>query len=120
MIRNDRSAEVRRLVLEATARGFDAAGAKLVGVVKAQMKAAEAPSRPGEPPHRQTGQLAESVSHAVDASEPVTLSYGSSSPYARALELGTRDMAPRPFLVPPLLERRAELEETFLAAANKK
>lgn len=53
------------------------------------------PSKPGEPPHKQTGELLRSVSFEVDG---LTARVGTNKPYGRILELGSRRLAARPWL----------------------
>lgn len=59
-------------------------------------------SAPGEPPSSDTGALLNSISHKVDVEQTVFVRIGSDKKYAIWLELGTRYMAPRPFLRPAL------------------
>lgn len=61
------------------------------------------PSRPGEPPHKQTGRLQSSVTREVDDQRARV---GTNVVYGRYLELGTRKMAPRPWLRRSLDENR--------------
>lgn len=58
------------------------------------------PSSPGEPPHKQTGQLRMSVAYEVDErSEPIQARVGTNMIYGMFLELGTRrGISPRPWL----------------------
>jgi HK97 gp10 family phage protein len=60
-------------------------------------------SRPGEPPHKETGELQASVGHVVQA-EPleIKLRLYADAPYAAYLEFGTSRMRARPFLRPAL------------------
>ena len=75
-----------------------------------------APSKPGEPPHEQTGALKDSIYYAEqpDGSYHV----GSNSRYAKPLESGTRKVSKRPFLG-PALDRAARALETNLARQFK-
>lgn len=59
------------------------------------------PSKPGEPPHVQTGRLRASVAYEV--AEQVAR-IGTNVIYGRHLELGTSKMAPRPWLRRMLVE----------------
>ena len=54
------------------------------------------PSKPGEPPHAQTGRLRGSV--AWEMASRFVARVGSNSKYAKYLELGTSRMAARPWL----------------------
>jgi hypothetical protein len=69
------------------------------------------PSRPGDPPKRVEGDLVRSIVADV-RSEPTRIvgTYGSTQgKKALALEFGTRTMAARPFLRPPLLRKRNDI-----------
>lgn len=55
------------------------------------------PSAPGDPPHKQTGRLRQSVAHEVDPAS-LTARVGTNVRYGRWLELGTSKMAARPWL----------------------
>lgn len=59
-----------------------------------QAERAKAGFAPNDP-LRRTGDLAASISSAADGNRAVT---GSTSPYAAAQELGTKNIPPRPFL----------------------
>lgn len=59
-------------------------------------------SAPGEPPASDTGFLLGSIHHKMEVGETVYATIGSDLEYATYLELGTRYMAPRPFLRPAL------------------
>jgi hypothetical protein len=60
-------------------------------------------SAPGEPPASDTGRLLTSIHHEMsDGPEGIEGRVGSDVEYAVYLELGTRDMLPRPFLRPAL------------------
>lgn len=61
------------------------------------------PSKPGQPPHKQTGELQASVSYEVDK-KAMAVKVFVDHPAAFYLEFGTRTMAARPFLFPELLE----------------
>lgn len=65
------------------------------------------PSKPGEPPHVQTGRLRASISHEVTG---VTARVGTNLEYGRYLELGTRKMAARPWLRRSLTEAWTQLQ----------
>ena len=74
-----------------------------------QRKAHQA-SAPGQAPATDTGKLVNSI-HAKKESRFVWV-VGVGAKYGKALELGTRRMAPRPFLLPAL----KKVERSFLAA----
>jgi hypothetical protein len=64
------------------------------------------PSAPGEPPHKQFGHLRRSVAREVVG---LVGRVGSNLKYARYLELGTKNMAARPWLRRALNEKLAEI-----------
>lgn len=67
------------------------------------------PSAPGEPPHKQTGFLRESVTYEID--EPsLTARVGSNAEYAKPLELGTSKMKPRPWLRRAAYETKDQID----------
>jgi len=66
------------------------------------------PSKPGEPPHVQTGRLRASVAYEV---EGTVARIGTNVKYGRFLETGSSRMAPRPWLRRML----AEMTPTFRA-----
>jgi hypothetical protein len=65
------------------------------------------PSKPGEPPHKQTGRLLGSV--AFEVSDDLEGRVGTNLKYGRWLELGTRLMAARPWLRRALKECQAQI-----------
>ena len=64
-------------------------------------------SRPGQPPHKQTGRLRASI--AWEAVGDDTARVGTNVKYGKFLELGTRRMDPRPWLVRSLTEVTGEV-----------
>lgn len=64
------------------------------------------PSRPGQPPHKQTGHLQSSIAWEI---EGLVARVGTSVLYGRHLELGTSKMAARPWLRRALREKEAEI-----------
>ena len=56
-------------------------------------------SSAGEPPSKQTGKLSDSLNYEVEGD---IVGVGADVDYALALEMGTANMAPRPFLRPAL------------------
>ena len=58
-------------------------------------------SKPGEIPRVQTGTLRRSITHELHPILPIGY-VGTQTEYAKFLEMGTRHMAPRPFLRPGL------------------
>lgn len=70
------------------------------------------PSRPGEPPHKQTGRLLASIAWEVAG---LTGRVGTNVKYGRFLELGTRHMAARPWLRRALREKEGEIRAIMAA-----
>jgi hypothetical protein len=67
------------------------------------------PSKPGEPPHKQTNRVRASVTYEVDPHE-LTARVGTNVAYGRHLELGTRrGLAPRPWLRRALAECQGKI-----------
>jgi HK97 gp10 family phage protein len=56
------------------------------------------PSRPGEPPNRDTGDLQTGLK--VEQTGPLTAEVRSEAPHAKPLEFGTSAMAARPYMRP--------------------
>ena len=78
-----------------------------------------APSAPGEPPARVTGELLDSVAYEVlETEKGLSVTVGTAAPYALALEYGTRRMAPRPFLRPAFAEMEEEIARIFYGALS--
>jgi HK97 gp10 family phage protein len=70
------------------------------------------PSKPGEPPHKQTGALRASITYRVEQdANGIKIIVGSALPYARVLELGSSRMAPRPFLRRALKENAERIRQ---------
>ena len=85
-------------------RALDKLGYQMVNHAKAKMAARPGPSKPGEYPAVDSSRLMTSLTHEVDQSKP-SMKYGSpinDPPYPLFLEIGTRKMAPRPWLRPGL------------------
>lgn len=70
------------------------------------------PSKQGDPPKRVHGDLVRSITtEVVQQATRIIGRYGSTqTKKALALELGTSNMAARPFLRPPLLRNRNEIQ----------
>lgn len=95
---------LRQAAMDALAKRMDDVGKMLVEAIKQALDEPYPPaSDPGEYPHKRTGQLQASVSHEVSTLEDgspvlyVGVSFDDAR-YAGYLELGTSQMAPRPFL----------------------
>lgn len=72
-------------------------------------------SAPGQAPANDTGRLVASIEADVDPQQ-FNLVLSASAPHARPLELGTKDMAPRPFLRKTLWEFRQRVINALHAA----
>lgn len=79
-------------------RGKGQGGPLIYGAVRSQ---------PGEPPRKQQGRLLGSVAFEVDGLEARV---GTNLPYGKWLELGTKHIAPRPWLRRALLEMRSQIQ----------
>ncbi len=88
-----------------TGQGRDAKG-KFARIYNAN------PSAPGDPPHKQTGRLRASIAREVDGPAMVAR-VGTNVIYGRYLELGTRFMAPRPWLRRALAESWGDIRRIF-------
>ena len=94
-------------------RNLTAAATHLQNAVKRDLGRAPgpprgAPSRPGGVPHYRTTNLQKSISYEVQGMRAF-VGVDQTVKYGLHLELGTRDMAPRPFLRPALHRERARL-----------
>ena len=67
------------------------------------------PSKPGEPPRKQTGRLYASV--AWDFKDYLVSRVGTNVPYGKFLEFGTAIMAARPWLHRALREKQRQINE---------
>jgi len=93
-ITNDAAEEIERLCLicEREAKTSMKGGGK-----------PHTPSRPGKPPHVDTGRLRASITYEIDRSLfSIIGRVGTNVEYGRYLELGTSRMSPRPWLRPAL------------------
>lgn len=66
------------------------------------------PSKPGEPPRRDTGHLDTNIETA--RVEPLKVTVTSNAEYAAALEFGTSRMAARPYMRPATEKKREEVQ----------
>lgn len=103
---NDRALDPMRAALAA---GMDRGGETLVAAIRAALaEQGPPPSVPGEPPHRVTGALQGSYDNATDE-DNLQGFVGSTSIVSVYLELGTAHIAPRPHIIPTLLEQADEV-----------
>jgi hypothetical protein len=78
-------------------------------------------SSPGEAPRKRTGFLQRNVLMEFDRTVPAgRVGVGRNAMYGLYLELGTRRMAPRPWLVRTLMENRAILGRLAVSTGGKR
>ncbi len=75
------------------------------------------PSLPGQPPHQDTGVLANNIETVLVAALKAEVS--SNAPYAAALEYGTSRMAERPYMRPAVAQSRKEVVELVRRAVHQ-
>lgn len=76
------------------------------------------PSRPGQPPNRDTGDLDKNIETTVEAQNPPTVHVTSHMPYSAALEYGTSKMAARPFMRPATEKNRKKVGQKVANAVR--
>lgn len=76
-------------------------------------------SAPGEPPATDTGRLASPTSFYEQRESPLSITIGSSLPYAAYLEFGTVKIEPRPAWLPATEKNRPYFAELVEAALRK-
>jgi hypothetical protein len=108
-------------VLDAAERALDGYGPTLVADVRASISTPGGPghrSAPGNPPHRESGDLYAKIGYAVTRGpgDHVSLEATAWSDHADPLERGTVRMAARPFGA-PAERRNAPRVRAILAAA---
>lgn len=118
----DRSGDVLRSAQNAIERAV-ARGAILVQIEAKRLlnlKASPPPSVPGEPPGKRTGNLGRSIqTESVQRKGEFIGIVGTNVKYGFWLELGTRRMAPRPFLRPALDAMRSRIVQEIAAAGKE-
>ena len=70
------------------------------------------PSKPGEPPKKVSGHLRINIKKDMDRAR-IEARVGTNVPYGKWLELGTRKMAPRPWIRAALVRNAAEIQRRF-------
>lgn len=75
------------------------------------------PSKPGEPPHNDTGGLASGIE--VHIVSPLRVQVVSNARQSIPLEFGTSKMEPRPFLLPARDAKRKEAQKRAAQAVNR-
>jgi HK97 gp10 family phage protein len=90
----------------------DTATTVLHAAVVKKVSSPPPPSKPGEPPHVQTGRLRQSIqpSPARVTGTVIEGEVSTNVEYAPGLEYGTRKMAARPFMRPALAENEKRLK----------
>ena len=73
------------------------------------------PSKPGEPPHKQSGQLRMGVTHEPGPGTSQRVGPARGTPWGKWTELGTRFMRPRPWLVRSLNDMAAQVKAILTA-----
>lgn len=69
------------------------------------------PSRPGEPPNRDTGVLQAGLDNRLV--KPLVAEVSSNAPYAGAMERGTSKVAARPYMRPARDKKAPEIQKLF-------
>lgn len=78
------------------------------------------PSNPGEPPHKVTARLFQSITGiAEEDPAEIRMIVGSNVEYAKMLELGTSRMAARPYLRPALQRAKSVAIRALKAALRR-
>lgn len=75
------------------------------------------PSKPGEPPNNDAGDLVRGIETVLVA--PLKVEVSSNAPHAAALEFGTSKMVERPYLRPATQKKRKEAVELVRRAVQK-
>ena len=70
-------------------------------------------SKPGEPPHRDTGTLLKAIDYELVGNDTARVGVKKAVKYGYWLEYGTSKMAPRPFLRPALAKSRKKIVKIF-------
>lgn len=75
------------------------------------------PSRPGEAPNNDLGDLVRGI--ATTQPEPLRATVTSSAPHALPLEVGTSRMAARPYMAPAANRKRKEVASTLAKGVSR-
>jgi len=75
-------------------------------------------SKPGFPPNSDTGNLIKGIRWDVNSSKVVGV-VGTNVKYGAWLEFGTKDIAPRPWLLPAYIKNLKNIMSNFEAAVKK-
>jgi len=90
----------------------------LTGPKTGRVYGAHQASAPGEAPASDTGQLVNSITTSVDPNT-VDGTVGVGAAHGKALEYGTRNMAPRPFARPALVNKSADCTKNIADEIGK-
>lgn len=102
-IRFKKNPRVEAIIISAAADELQKLGETVVKAARGSMRRQSSPSSPGEPPRIDTGELVNSIEAEVRQDRNgVTVRVGTNVEHGLHLELGTRDIAPRPWLRPAL------------------
>lgn len=101
--------KVKKIILTEMMRRMDEVALYLENYVKDSLIVPFPPaSVPGEPPHMRSGNLLNSiVKERIGLTLRVGVATAAAANYAKFLEIGTKKMAPRPFLRPALWNNEA-------------
>jgi hypothetical protein len=109
---------VRAALAAKGATGLDRAVSHLVEEIRGEISIQGPPrSEPGHPPHVDTGRLLASWGHVTSAPALRARAY-SDVPWSVYLELGTRDMLPRPSILPTLLRTGPALARLIVLGSS--
>lgn len=117
-IRRLSSPEMQRAVRQALYKGgqlIEVTAEHLITAGSASGRHHE-PSRPGQPPNRDTGVLDGHIE--TDFVGPLKVAVTSNAPYAAELEFGTSKMEARPYLKPAVAMKRAEVRDYVQNVVN--
>lgn len=105
--------ELFKKVKEEEGRRLERAAIHLKNEIKKNISDSPPASKPGEFPHRDSGELRRSMAHEVNKDKGVAF-VGTNKTYGRDLELGTKDMEARPFLRPTLASERKAIKQILV------
>jgi HK97 gp10 family phage protein len=101
--------EAKKLIRGTMVQRLEKAAILVKNATKEEISEPSPPtSEPGEAPHKHTGRLRASISHQVDK-DALKAYVGTNVKYGKWLELGTKKMAPRPFLSATVDKLRAAI-----------
>ena len=103
------------LMVQNTAKKSIQAGGTGIEYKKYKPKRTHRASAPNNPPATDTGFLVSQITMDVDvkANGSVVGQIISSAPYSKALEFGTVNMQPRPFMQPALMKNKRKIQAMF-------